>query len=91
VSTEQPAPPDTIVLIHGLWMTPRSWEHSIDRFQGHGHRVPAPAYPGLDVEVEAPREDPLADRGAHRFRHGRALRAFLRSTGSGSGECCRFA
>jgi esterase/lipase len=49
--------PNTIVLIHGLWMTPRSWEHWIDRFQDRGHRVLAPAYPGLDVEVEALRED----------------------------------
>ena len=23
--------PDTIVLIHGLWMTPRSWEHWKER------------------------------------------------------------
>jgi hypothetical protein len=23
--------PDTIVLIHGLWMTPRSWEHWIEK------------------------------------------------------------
>jgi hypothetical protein len=23
--------PDTIVLIHGLWMTPLSWEYWIDR------------------------------------------------------------
>ena len=25
-----PGPPDTIVLIHGLWVTPRSWEHWIE-------------------------------------------------------------
>ena len=24
--------PDTIVLIHGLWVTPRSWEHWIERY-----------------------------------------------------------
>jgi pimeloyl-ACP methyl ester carboxylesterase len=47
-----------IVLIHGLWMTPRSWEHWIDRYQRRGYRVLAPAYPGLEVEVEALREDP---------------------------------
>ena len=27
----------TIVLIHGLWMTPLSWEHWIDRY--HAARV----------------------------------------------------
>ena len=25
-NTHTPAAPDTIVLIHGLWVTPRSWE-----------------------------------------------------------------
>jgi pimeloyl-ACP methyl ester carboxylesterase len=50
------APP--IVLIHGLWMTPRSWEHWITRFERRGHRVLAPTYPGLEVEVEALRADP---------------------------------
>ena len=47
-----------IVLIHGLWMTPRSWEHWIARFERRGYEVLAPAYPGLEVEVEALREDP---------------------------------
>ncbi len=47
-----------IVLIHGLWMTPRSWEHWVSRFEAMGHRVLAPAYPGLEVEVEALRADP---------------------------------
>jgi pimeloyl-ACP methyl ester carboxylesterase len=48
----------TIVLVHGLWLTPRCWEHWISRYERQGHRVLAPAYPGLDVEVEALREDP---------------------------------
>jgi len=50
--------PDTIVLVHGFWVTPRSWEHWITHYQGRGYRVLAPAYPGLDVEVEALRSDP---------------------------------
>lgn len=50
--------PDTIVLIHGLWMTPRSWEHWITRFESRGFKVIAPAYPGFEVEVEALRKDP---------------------------------
>ena len=37
-----------IVLIHGRWMTPRSWEHWIEHYQRRGYRVLAPAYPGLD-------------------------------------------
>ena len=28
-----PQSPNTIVLIHGLWMTPLSWEHWIERYQ----------------------------------------------------------
>jgi pimeloyl-ACP methyl ester carboxylesterase len=50
--------PNTIVLIHGFWVTPRSWEHWIDHYTARGHRVIAPAYPGFDVEVEALNADP---------------------------------
>ncbi len=53
-----PEIPDTIVLIHGFWVTPRSWEHWIDRYERRGHRVLAPAYPGFEVEVEALNADP---------------------------------
>ena len=56
-----PAPskgPDTIVLVHGFWVTPRSWEHWITRYEAQGYRVLAPAYPGLEVEVEALNRDP---------------------------------
>jgi pimeloyl-ACP methyl ester carboxylesterase len=47
-----------IVLVHGFWVTPRSWEHWISRYEGKGHRVLAPAYPGLEAEVEALNADP---------------------------------
>jgi pimeloyl-ACP methyl ester carboxylesterase len=50
--------PDTIVLVHGFWVTPRSWEHWIAHYEAKGYRVIAPAYPGFEVEVEALREDP---------------------------------
>lgn len=50
--------PDTIVLIHGLWMTPRSWDGWAKRYESRGYRVLTPAYPGLEVEVEALRADP---------------------------------
>jgi pimeloyl-ACP methyl ester carboxylesterase len=52
------AAPDTVVLIHGLWMTPRSWEHWVPHYEAKGLRVLTPAYPGLEVEVEALRGDP---------------------------------
>src|ERR671913_508770 len=57
-NTAHPTAPDTIVLIHGLWVTPRSWEHWIEHYENKGYRVLAPAYPGLEVEVEALNEDP---------------------------------
>jgi alpha-beta hydrolase superfamily lysophospholipase len=48
----------TIVLIHGLWLTPRSWEKWVQRYTSQGHRVLAPAWPGLEGEVESLRRDP---------------------------------
>jgi pimeloyl-ACP methyl ester carboxylesterase len=52
------ARPDTVVLVHGLWVTPRSWEHWIEHYRAKGFTVLAPAYPGFEVEVEALRENP---------------------------------
>ena len=51
-------PKGTIVLIHGFWVTPRSWEEWIEHYEGRGYRVLAPAYPGFEVEVEALNADP---------------------------------
>jgi len=48
----------TIVLVHGLWVTPRSWEHWVRHYEARGHTVITPAYPGFEVEVEALRADP---------------------------------
>ena len=50
--------PDTIVLVHGFWVTPRSWEEWQARFEERGFRVVVPAYPGFEVEVEALNADP---------------------------------
>jgi alpha-beta hydrolase superfamily lysophospholipase len=50
--------PDTIVLIHGFWVTPRSWEHWKEHYERRGYRVLVPAYPGFEVEVEALNADP---------------------------------
>jgi alpha-beta hydrolase superfamily lysophospholipase len=55
--SEQPiepaAPRATIVLIHGLWMSPHSWQPWIDRFTAEGHTVHAPAWPGVS-ELDQP-------------------------------------
>ncbi len=50
--------PDTIVLIHGFWVTPRSWEEWKAYYEAKGYRVLTPAYPGFEVEVEALNADP---------------------------------
>jgi non-heme chloroperoxidase len=46
---EQPAnPKETIVLIHGLWMTPLCWEEWIPYLESKGYEVIAPGWPGID-------------------------------------------
>jgi pimeloyl-ACP methyl ester carboxylesterase len=50
--------PDTIVLVHGFWVTPRSWEHWVEHYEAKGFQVLVPAYPGFEVEVEALNADP---------------------------------
>jgi pimeloyl-ACP methyl ester carboxylesterase len=47
-----------VVLIHGLWMTPLSWEGWAARYAGRGYEVLAPAWPGLEGTVEELRRDP---------------------------------
>lgn len=59
-STETKSP---IVLIHGLWLTPRAWEHWIERYTRLGHQVVAPAWPGMEIEVEALRKNPEVMNG----------------------------
>lgn len=48
----------TIVLIHGLWMTPLSWEHWVARYSALGYRVLAPSWPGMEGDVAQLRRDP---------------------------------
>jgi pimeloyl-ACP methyl ester carboxylesterase len=52
-----------IVLIHGLWLTPRSWEGWKERFEARGHQVLAPPWPCMQGEVEDLRRDPSALKG----------------------------
>jgi non-heme chloroperoxidase len=54
----------TIVLIHGLWMTPTSWNTWAERFRAAGHTVVVPGWPGIDDRSVADiRRDPSALRG----------------------------
>ncbi|MEU0886200.1 alpha/beta fold hydrolase [Lentzea sp. NPDC005914] len=53
----------TIVLVHGLWLTPRSWEGWKARFEQRGHEVLAPAWPRMEGEVEEIRRNPSVLNG----------------------------
>ena len=55
------APP--IVLMHGLWLTPRSWEGWKRRFETRGHRVLAPAWPRMQEDIDEVRRNPSAMNG----------------------------
>jgi pimeloyl-ACP methyl ester carboxylesterase len=45
-----------VVLVHGLWLTPLSWEGWQQRFEEKGHQVVAPAWPGMEGPVEEVRQ-----------------------------------
>jgi pimeloyl-ACP methyl ester carboxylesterase len=49
---------NTIVFVHGLWLTRRSWEHWAARYESRGYKVLAPGWPGMDAEVEDLNRDP---------------------------------
>ena len=54
----------TIVLVHGLWMTPKSWDTWAERFRSQGHEVIVPGWPGIDDRsVEDIRSNPTALKG----------------------------
>ena len=51
----------TVVLIHGLWMTPLAWEHWVERYEARGCTVLTPGYPGIgqdEAGLHALRRDP---------------------------------
>jgi pimeloyl-ACP methyl ester carboxylesterase len=53
----------TILFVHGLWLTPRSWSGWVQRYEKAGCTVLAPSWPGLEGEVEAVRRDPTPLKG----------------------------
>ncbi|HVY07838.1 MAG TPA: alpha/beta fold hydrolase [Burkholderiales bacterium] len=54
---------DTVVLIHGLWMTALCWENWIKRYEARGFNVVARSWPGMDGDIDALRRDPSAVAG----------------------------
>jgi len=57
MATDGANAPDTIVLVHGLWLTPLSWEKWIDHYKSKGYNVLAPAWPGMEGDIEQVRSN----------------------------------
>jgi pimeloyl-ACP methyl ester carboxylesterase len=49
---------NNVVLIHGLWMTPLSWEHWAAHYTESGYSVYAPSWPCMERDVRALRRAP---------------------------------
>ena len=47
VNADMTPPSTTVILIHGLWMTPLAWEHWVERYEVRGCIVLTPGYPGI--------------------------------------------
>src|SRR3954451_13430156 len=58
VPSPTPGGPDSVVLIHGLWMTRLSWQPWVDRFSAAGWTVHTPEWPGMDRPIDEVRADP---------------------------------
>lgn len=52
----------TVVLIHGMWMTPRSWDNWIDHYRDRGYNAIAPGWPGVK-DPEQINSDPSPLKG----------------------------
>lgn len=63
IMSQEARTPDTIVLIHGLWVTSRSWERWAQRYESRGFRVLTPSWPGMEADVEQLRADPAPIAG----------------------------
>src|SRR4029453_2363479 len=53
-----PVMSQTVLFIHGGWVTPSCWDRFVSYFEARGHRCLAPAWRGEDRSVEATRADP---------------------------------
>ncbi|HEU5368594.1 MAG TPA: alpha/beta hydrolase [Ktedonobacterales bacterium] len=54
---------NTIVFVHGAFMTPLCWEKMLGYFEGKGYTCLAPAWPHKDVPIEQLRKQPQALAG----------------------------
>src|SRR4028118_590334 len=79
--TNKSTDPDTIVLVHGFWVTPLSWEKWIERYEAKGYRVLTPTYPGFEGGGRGAARGPVPDRGADLPRRRRARGGHHRRAG----------
>ncbi|MGH7671005.1 MAG: alpha/beta hydrolase [Gemmatimonadaceae bacterium] len=56
--TRREGTPDTIVLIHGLWLTALCWERWVEHYSALGFNVIARSWPGMGDDIEQLRRDP---------------------------------
>src|SRR6186713_2271 len=54
---------NNIVLVHGLWMTPLSFEYWAHHYTERGYRVHAPSWPRMERDIRALRRAPDAYAG----------------------------
>jgi pimeloyl-ACP methyl ester carboxylesterase len=52
----------TVVLIHGMWLTPRGWDNWVDHYRDRGYSAIAPGWPGVK-DPEEMRRDPSGLKG----------------------------
>jgi pimeloyl-ACP methyl ester carboxylesterase len=52
----------TVVLIHGMWLTPRGWDNWVDHYRDRGYNAIAPGWPGVK-DPEEMRRDPSGLKG----------------------------
>jgi len=77
--TETPAKAP-IVLVHGLWMTPKSWDTWAERFRAAGHQVIVPGWPGIDArDVIDIRRNPESLKGIGLARIADHYEAIIRA------------
>ena len=66
-----------LMLIHGAWLTSRSWENFTAYFKEHDYTVSAPEWPRKHGDVEEIRGRVVGDRRARSRRDRRPLRELV--------------
>src|SRR5579884_23072 len=57
-NASDPTAAETVVLIHGLWMTALSWEYWVERYEDRGFNVIARSWPGMEGDIDELRREP---------------------------------